>query len=435
MTSRPFPRLLAVVAALAVAASPAHAEETWAGWTFYLGDMHAHTGASGDGGSSDLGACTGDCGSVADMISVAKTNDLDYLAVTDHTNGDFAASDSEYEGVQADVLAAHDPEGGFITIPSSELKLEYSDGTDLGHKNIFFFSDDDATLGTLLRTDLVPSTATVDTRVVSCNELWLWAADLRNNFGDLILIPHHTTATMPMATDWDCHSDLFTPVTETYSIHGNSMSGSSTYDPQHHGTTPNGSAHNALDESVFGLRLGFIAGSDSHDTRPGNICGREGPDGVDVPYGGGLAIAMLPEGTEYTRAALYDAYMDRQVYATSGPMLPATVSWSSMGTTLGGMGEELTVPPGLPVRVKVKVRPKDAPHVTKVVVVDDNFNETEFYNPLPGVWVRNFPTAVVPEWAYVRIHVDGDSWWGTGACDDGGDSAEERIWLSPTWFD
>ncbi len=429
------PRLIAATALFGLTAGVAQAEETWGGWTFYLGDMHAHTGASGDGGSSDLGTCTGDCGSVVDLISIARANGLDYLAITDHSNGEFSASDADYGAVQADVLLAHDPTGGFITIPSAELKLEYADGSDLGHKNIFFFSDDDSTLGTLQRTDLVPSTAATDSLVWSCSDLWIWASDLRNDFGDLLLIPHHTSALLPMATDWDCHSDLYTPVTETYSIHGNSIMRSPEFDPQHHGEIPRGSVHDALDETRYGLRLGFIAGSDSHDTRPGGICERAGPNGDDVPYGGGLAMAMLPEGTEYTRAALYDAYMARQVYGTSGPMLPATVEWSALGRSLGGMGEEISVPSGPHLRVTVRVRPQDVPHVTKVVLVDSRSNETELYTPLPGVWMQNLHPAMVPDWAYVRIHVDGDSWWGIGACDDGGDSAEERVWLSPTWFD
>jgi hypothetical protein len=87
------------------------------------------------------------------------------------------------------------------------------------------------------------------------------------------------------------------------------------------------------------------------------------------------------------------------------------------------------------VRAMVQVPPNHAKYVTKVVLVDHNFVEFELKNPMPGVYVITFEEDQIHAWAYVRIHVDGDLWWGKDACDDGGNTAEERIWLSPTRFE
>jgi len=322
-----------------------------------------------------------------------------------------------------------------VTIPAAELKLEYIDGTRLGHKNVYFFSEDDATLSTMLRTDLVPSTLEPDSRVKSCGEFWAWVLDLERTFGDLLVIPHHTSALLPMPTDWDCHCATWETVAEVYSVHGNSMMENPLFDPMYYGERPSGSVHTALDETQYGYRMGFIAGSDSHDTRPGGVCGREGPAGRTVPFGGGLTIAMLDETEALSRTALHDALYDRRVYATSGPLLPAIVEWTDQDGNPAGIGEEISVQAGRPIWVKVRIRPKDSVHVTKVVVVGSGGQATELTSTRPGTYIAKISPAAIPDWAYVRIHIDGDGWWGEGACDDGGSTVEERIWMSPTWFD
>jgi hypothetical protein len=40
----------------------------------------------------------------------------------------------------------------------------------------------------------------------------------------------------------------------------------------------------------------------------------------------------------------------------------------------------------------------------------------------------------VPHYLYPMLILDGEAWYGEDGCDDGGESAEERVWLSPTWF-
>ena len=75
--------------------------EEFEGHTFVFGDIHAHTGASGDGGSADLGDCVrasdetpADCGSVADLGETALANGLDFLATVDHVTSAAATTTS-----------------------------------------------------------------------------------------------------------------------------------------------------------------------------------------------------------------------------------------------------------------------------------------------------------------------------------------------------
>ncbi len=411
---------------------PAGAAETFNGHTYYLGDLHAHTGASGDGGSSDLGTCAGSCGAVADVIQLAQDNGLDFVAITDHSNGDFAASNADYATVLAEVIAGNDPTGGFITLPGSELALHDTDGNELGHRNVLFFDNDDSLLSTLHRTDLVPSSRSDDTEV-TCEGFWDWVSDLNTAWGDVLTIPHHPIATIPMPMDWSCHDPTWEPVVETYSIHGNSIDSAATYDPIWSSPTASGSVHSALNPATNALKLGFVGGSDRHDTDPGETCSRNGPQGGSIPYGGGLTIAMLDEGEAYTRANLHDALVDRQTLSTSGPMLPVEVRWGSGTTHLGGMGEELSPIPGQPLRVVVRIPTAYDAAVKQVVLVTSAGVELPLSSPGTGIWIKKFPSGVTPWWAYVRVDIDGPSWYG-GSCSDGGTDDEERVWTSPSWF-
>lgn len=75
------------------------ASENFEGYSYYLGDPHVHTGVSGDGGSADLGNCTGVCGNVADVFPLARQAGLDWVAVADHINGLHAADPLRYDSL------------------------------------------------------------------------------------------------------------------------------------------------------------------------------------------------------------------------------------------------------------------------------------------------------------------------------------------------
>lgn len=95
-----------------VAATGAAAAEDFGDHSYYFGELHAHTGHSADGGSSDLGNCQGlMCGNAADYFDTLRyAAGLDFGAITDHVNGPSMPSES-WEILIGLVGDAHDPGG------------------------------------------------------------------------------------------------------------------------------------------------------------------------------------------------------------------------------------------------------------------------------------------------------------------------------------
>ena len=249
---------------------------SFAGYEFYYGDLHAHTGASGDGTSSDVG--TGckpnqDCQPIGDAVDVAIENGLNFVAFSDHSNSSQISDEDLFNQVQQAGMAASNPANRFIVIPSAEVHFTVEDGP-LGHRNLFLFGEDEE-VASYTMTDAQP---TGDQGIVvdDCDAIWTWMDDLRSRFGPVVLIPHHTAGSQPMPTDWSCHHERYEPAVEVYSGHGNSMIESTTYDPMWSEVEPTGTVHAALDPTQYGLKLAFVGGTDEHDTRPGEMCRNSG---------------------------------------------------------------------------------------------------------------------------------------------------------------
>ncbi len=153
---------------------------------------------------------------------------------------------------------------------------------------------------------------------------------------------HHSAYTVPQATDWSLpgNAPLGEPAVEIYSEHGSSecldptAEGCAWQRNDAQGYLPAGSVQAALDA---GYRLGFLAGTDSHDAHPGSIA--DGPshvahwtEGVEDPeeqFGpGGLTGALLD--APLSRDALFDAIEARRTVASSGPR-PELVAWAEDG--------------------------------------------------------------------------------------------------------
>ncbi len=419
---------------LLLLASPVQASESFAGHQFYAGDLHAHTGASKDAGSADMGECSESCGALADAVEHARTVwGLDFLAFTDHTNGAKMADEVDYHAVLAETLARHDPENGFLMIPGAELWFGYGDRYDptLGHKNLYFFSDDDGLLSHLTVED--NQFAGSSTTVANCEEIWNWADELRAVWGDIALIPHHPAAAKPMPTDWSCQEVMYAPAVEIYSEHGSSELLSTAYDPVWSGVEPTGTVQYALDTHNYGHRLGFVGGTDSHDTRPGGICSTD-TEKPTHPFAGGLTIAVLPDGTQWNRSTLYEALIARRTYATSGPVIPVVLAYSSGGAPLGELGDVLALPPGQDLDVTVQLPAEKEPFVQKVTL--DSTGLTWPLTPAGhGVWSTRLSSDTVPDYFYITVHVDGGLWWSDQGCPDGGVDDNERIWMSPSFVE
>jgi hypothetical protein len=180
-----------------------------------------------------------------------------------------------------------------------------------------------------------------------------------------------------------------------------------------------------------GLHLGFVAGTDGHDTRPGETCALDALR--PHPYGGGLTVAVIDEGTAFDRGALYDALVARRVYATSGPFLPATVWLSAGDTVLGGMGEEVTIPAGQDLDVEVRVPEPAAPFVLAARLVGPDATFWDLVGSGGSFTVR-IPADRVPSFLYAELAFDGLGYEGRATCEDGGETDDDRVWLSPTWI-
>jgi hypothetical protein len=400
----------------------AWAGETFQGETFFLGELHSHTGASGDAGSSDLGECDVDCGAVADLGIAARGAGLDFMAVTDHVNGPATATPQAFAQVWSLLLGVHDPDSGLVTIPGAEVWLRWPDGTAIGHKDVLFFDDDTALLQTVRMVDTQPS-GDDSLTVADCDDLWTWMADLEARFGAALLLPHHPALSIPMETDWSCHSETWSPAVEVYSAHGSSLRHPSEWDEPWSAAVAASTVEAALD---LGLGLGFVGGTDAHDTRPGSVCDLDG-EAPDHPYGGSLTVVVLPEGETLTRSAVHQAILDKRTYTTSGPLVPVTVDWQVDGVSAGGHGAAPQVPDGSVLNLVLTLPTEWDTQVSSVRARG------------PGAWwdlvpdgaghhTLTLPAAELPGWLYVDVTLDGEQ---PPDCHDGGSDTLEHLWLSP----
>jgi len=409
---------------------PAHAAESFEGKTFYIGDIHAHSGVSGDGASSDIGECTGECGSLEGISAYARAEGLDFLALTDHVNGGMAADPDDFALSLERMALDHDPAGGFVAIPGAELEFYVGDERlMLGHKTLLLFGDVESLDGITID-DVRPGPEAADDLDV-CEDLWTWMDGLTEALGPAVLIPHHPALARPMPTDWSCHGPSYTPAVEVYSEHGDSLGLDDSLAVPWSGEHTPGTVLAGL--RAHGIQVGFTAGSDNHDTRPGNPCVVDSIR-TEPPYGQGFTIAVMNEYVVFDRGTIYTALTDRQTYATSGPMLPIQISWLDQSHDLGGMGAEVVVSLDPTLTAEIRVPDGFAPYVTEVWV---HMPEQSLLAVGPGedsAWSITLDPGEVPIWAFVEVRVDGALWYADTACDEAGVADTEQLWLSPTWF-
>ena len=408
--------------ALAAMAAPSFAAETFAGRTFYFGDIHAHTGVSLDGGSSDLMNCEEPtvCGSLADAFTTAQDNGLDFVAFPDHSN----AMNTTFNDFLADTIAA--TTDTFVTIPAVELLLRYSGGGDIGHKNVYVFQDDNSLLTGLTKTLLAGSTSPG-----TCSDVWTNVADLSTDFGPSLEFGHHPAAGNIMATDWSCHNQTYQPVVEVYSGWGNSLEYGTDYDPLAE-PVEDSTVHEALE--TYGLKVGFVGGIDGHDTRPGSTCTLDTEWPTTHIYGGGLTIVALDDDADFVRSAIYGEMVARRTLVTSGPPMPVLVQWTTSDGVRHSIGEEMRVRDSDATTLSVRVPLGWEGYVTEVNAVGYS-DRIPLAEGMRGRWTASIDNDALPSWLYVEVEIDGETYYGgAGACGDGGDD-REFVWSSPAWFE
>jgi len=271
-----------------------------AAYRIYWGDPHVHT---------ILSACHADKARSLNFCYAAARymSGLDWAAAADHVSNGRCEFSKWRE--QCAVCDAYDDPPEFVTLPSYEASLKGGAGGDTNpyfrHPPEMFVDEyEDGDVKTL------------------CGKL-------REKLGpdDFFVVPHHTTRTGKHGEIPDAiypGEDLM-PVIEIHSKWGTS---------EYRGNpNPLKQIHPGPSYTVDllnrGLRLGFIAGTDSHATMPS----RRGiePGHIDRPPG---LTAVLAK--ELTRDAVFDAIRERCCYATSLEriFLDVTVSDTRQGESV-----------------------------------------------------------------------------------------------------
>jgi hypothetical protein len=402
--------------------------DTFAGKAFYVGDPHAHTGLSQDAGASDLGGCPdGGCGAIADVFDSARAAGLDWVALSDHVNDASTADPDAWEAFLGRALAEDDAD--LVVVPAAEIWLALGADAFLGHLSFLAFGTDEQLAG--LTMEEVQPTGTELAVIEDCRAIGTFMEDFAAARGPALAIPHHPALERPKPWDWTCASPAWAPAVEVYSEHGNSMGDGTGWDPPWSGEVTDGTVHAAIGPDGFALKLGFIAGSDAHDTWPGRVCDVDAVR-TSHPYAAGLTMVVLDEGVSLDRAAIGTAMVERRTYGTSGPALPVALTWSAGGALLGEMGDDLEVPAGASLGATASVPEEMAAFVLGMELVTPTRRVT-MGDRGAGAWTASLAGDEQEEWAYVAVRIDGAAWWG-GACDDGGDDDVEWAWLSPSWI-
>lgn len=283
-----------------------------------FGDIHGQSGMS-DG-----------VGEIDQYFHFAKAvADLDFAALTDHDCYPAWISEAEWEWIRT-TNKVMNIDGHLSTILSYEwTPNEYK--YDFGHKNIYYRSDE----GEMFRSGDVGGM----TPFKLFESLKKYKA---------MAIPHHPAADWKLvsaATDWAFHDPEVQRTVEIFSRHapfeyyGNESKYSKNISQLQHCSVQ--------DALAKGYRLGFTAGSDSHQMEHG--------------IEGGIVAAFVPA---LTRENVFDAIYDRLTYGTTGARI--LVSFK-IGEAL--MGQEIALGSDQAATLEVSVLGTDQ---VKVEVVKNN---------------------------------------------------------------
>ncbi len=422
------------------------------GWLW--GELHAHSNLSMDGcevleeNCADRGDYAGQ-----DFFQQAIDRELDFAALTDHAEyvtyrpgGEGGEEVVEIWPEQvARVQEADD--GRIIPLLGYEWTFAARQEPDEtghytgGHKTVILEGLEGCESGRLAANEDEPSyTKAIDGGYFETGNPYLaenpgdlWGGlDASECVGEAALtFAHHGAYEWPQPVDWTLESNRPDPryevLVEIYSEHGSSecwdveaahcgwhLRGNSRYWGQ-------GSVQAAL---AMGYALGFVAGTDSHDARPGST--DDGPsctarfsdtdnDGVrDTPgchdWTGGVTGVIAPAGAG--RAELLEGLRARRTVASSGPRPALRAAAFGVDGRVYLPGEEVH-PESSPLRVRLEIDPEEV-EVAGVELLD-GWGEVRlsFDGPALDGEVELAPGEAI----YLRARV--------------GPGGDDRIWVSP----
>ena len=143
---------------------------------------------------------------------------------------------------------------------------------------------------------------------------------------DALVISHHVCYPIPRwvpGVDWDVVDTQYERLVEIWSMHGSGEG----YDPADRPLKEVDPSRTAMAALRRGLRLGLVAGSDTHSARPG------GSAKEPLAYWGGLAAVWAPD---LTRRDVFSSLWARRTYALTGAriVLRMTVNDAWMGSEI-----------------------------------------------------------------------------------------------------
>ena len=325
------------------------------------GDLHGHSSLSTDGceqvfESGNLQGCEARAGEPAStFFQEAIANGLDFAAITDHAELEYWETPitlGEQRSIwetQSDRASEAEAEG-FIAL----LGYEWTSGSGTsttdesghfrkGHKTVVLEdtrSHTDWRVAASYNGDELFEQSgeyyTVSNQNIGATPQALYglldlAAETHGS-QEVLVFAHHPGMYVPQAHDWRqvdnrAVDPRYETVVEIHSEHGSSecvdLEGAHCdfgYS-EHRGHFPYGSVQYALME---GLRLGFVGGTDSHDSRPGSLedgggAQRGGDGGVHGhPYDGAITGVMV---FGKTKEDLFKGLKARNTLVTTGPVL------------------------------------------------------------------------------------------------------------------
>ncbi len=259
-----------------------------------------------------------------------KDAKMDFCALTDHDNYPDIATDSEWEWNRTTRNLFNGEEDFAVLLAYEWTSNEYNH--DFGHKNVYYPSSK----GGLYRSTEPEG-----------NTPYTLFESIKKDGGQCI--PHHPAADWGLvsaATDWDYVDDEAQRLVEIFSRHADFEKYENTSRfTKNIKKKLRCCVQDALERNI---RVGIIAGSDSHQMEHG--------------IEGGIMAAFIPD---LTSENVYNAMYNRFVYGTSGARILLSFKINEHR-----MGEELLVPKATPVFGEVSVLAVDK--IRSVIVYKNN---------------------------------------------------------------
>ena len=269
----------------------------------YFGDPHGHTLAS-----------DGIWPWEASYRHADEVAALDFCALTDHAE---RLTDAEWSGTVA--RAASLDRDDFRVLMAYEWTSR-----EAKHRCVYATGDDAPPVARSGAFEYQGAT------IEAAEDFWDAVGD------DTFSIPHHPGSVVGPEHDWLDHDGDREPVVEIYSKHGSSEC--LACQPAILPEWAWGEGQYVQDGLAAGLRFGFVAGGDSHETSLGSLAPDhrtvfEVDDHGMMVWRGGLTAVWAPDTG---RTALFDALRARRCYATTGAriLLDLTVDGAPMGAEI-----------------------------------------------------------------------------------------------------